>query len=101
MPQSLKASSVCEADSTSGLSCRMEAAEPCRLAYDVAIHRLQQLFACCISRQIQLRVQGVELEDIVMDRTRPGARAEIDRRLPIARGNTRTVPRTVWQVSRS
>ena len=42
----------------------MEAAEPRRFANDVAIHRFQQILASRIGREIELRIQSVELEYI-------------------------------------
>src|SRR5580658_10541918 len=76
---------------------RMEAAEIRRLADNVAIHRLQQILARCGGRQIQLRIQSVELEHVVMDRPRSRARPEIGSGISAAGRNARTVPRSVGQ----
>ncbi len=62
----------------------MEAAKPRRFADDVAVHGLQQIFASRIGREIQLRIQGVELEYVVMDRFGPSARPEVGWRFPAA-----------------
>src|ERR1700689_3103485 len=77
----------------------MEAAEPRRLADDVAIHRLQQILARRGGRQIQLRVQSIELEQVVMDRPRTGARPEIGSWISAAGRNARTVPRPIGQIA--
>ena len=51
---------------------------PRRLFADyVAIHRLQQLVARGVGGKVQLRVQSIELEHVVMQRSGAGARPEI------------------------
>ena len=78
----------------------MKAAEPRRFAYDVAVHCLQQILASRIGREIQLRVQGVELEYVVMDRPGPSARPEVGRRIPATGRNAGTISRAIGQIGR-
>src|SRR4051794_6619854 len=47
---------------------RVEAPKPSGLAHNVPLDGLQQVFACRVGRQIQLRVQSVEFEDVMVDR---------------------------------
>ena len=77
----------------------MEAAEPRRLPDHVAIHRLQQILARRIGRQIQLGIQSIELEHVVMDRPRTGARPEIGAWPSTPGRNARAVPRAIRQIA--
>src|SRR6202162_6405559 len=79
---------------------RVEAAKPRRLANDMAVHRLQQILARRVGRQIQLCVESIKLEHVVMYRPRASARPEIRRRIPTTGRNARTVPRSVGQIAR-
>ncbi len=79
----------------------MKKPEPCGLADDMTVHRLEQIFARGVRRQIQFCVERIEFEHIVMKRTgtRPGA--EICGRLTHARRNARTVACSVRQIAGS
>jgi len=48
------------------LRLRMEAADPRRLANDVAVHRLQQVLSRRVRWKVQLRIQRIELEHVVV-----------------------------------
>ena len=61
----------------------------------MAFHRLQQIVARRVRRQVQLRIERIELEDVVMKRSRTGARTKIG-----PRPNPRTVARAIRQITR-
>ena len=74
---------------------RVEAPKPSRFSYDVPVHSLEQIFACGVGRQFQLRVQSVKFEDVMVDW--PGGRsgAEVGRWLSPSRRKSRAVTRSV------
>src|SRR5271170_7941378 len=73
----------------------MEAANIRRLANDVAVHRLHQILTSGGGRQIQLRVQGIELEHVVMEWSRTCARPEKHSICPAS--DARAVHRSIRQ----
>src|SRR5579872_1363028 len=66
----------------------------------MAFHRLRQLVARGVRREIQLLVQSVELKHVMMERTRTSARTEVGGCSP-AGGDTRAVARAIRQVTGS
>ena len=81
------------------LGWRVEAPGVRRFADHVAFHRLQQIVARRIGRQIQFRVQCIELEHVVMEGPRAGARSEVGARVPAASRDARTVAGPIRQVA--
>ena len=67
----------------------------------MAFHRFHQLIARRIGRQIQLRVQRIELEHIVMEWPGARARSEVRAWVAAARRDAGTVARSVGQIARS
>jgi predicted nucleic acid-binding protein len=67
----------------------VEAAEVGGLANDVAFHGLHQLVAGRRRRQLELRVERVELKDIVMERSHARTGPEVRRRVVTASADAR------------
>ena len=77
----------------------MKPAKPRRLAYDMAIHGLQQLFSRGVRRQIQVRIQSVELKYVVVQRSWSRSGPKVSRGMSAAGRNARAISRPVGQIA--
>src|SRR5262245_57709878 len=76
----------------------VEATDVGSLADHVVLHALHDFITRSVRRQIQLRVERIELPHVVVERTGASARTEVARSAA-ASTDTRTVARAVWKIA--